>query len=43
MTKIVNDNVVYARLVLLFEGKRDSVTDEVKDEIQDIVKDEEKA
>lgn len=33
MTKIVNDNVVYARLVLLFEGKRDAVVDEVKDEI----------
>ena len=43
MTKIVNDNVVYARLVLLFEGKRDAVTDDVKEEVQDIVKDEEKA
>lgn len=33
MTKICNDNVVYARLVLLFEGKRDAVVDEVKEEI----------
>ena len=43
MTKIVNDNVIYAQLMLLFEGKRDTVTDEIKEEIQDIVKDEEKA
>lgn len=43
MTKIVNDNVIYARLVHLFEGKRDAVTDELKDEITDIMKDEEKA
>ena len=43
MTKIVNDNVIYARLVHLFEGKRDAVNDELKDEITDIMKDEEKA
>ena len=33
MTKIVNDNQIYARLVLLFEGKRDTITDDMKDEI----------
>ena len=43
MTKIVNDNVIYAQLVLLFEGKRDAVVDEIKEQVQDIVKDEEKA
>ena len=43
MTKIVNDNQIYARLVLLFEGKRDTITDDLKDEIQSIMLDEEKA
>ena len=28
MTKIVNDNQIYARLVLLFDGRRDNVTDD---------------
>ena len=43
MTKIVNDNQIYARLVLLFEGKRDTITDDLKDEIQSVMGDEEKA
>ena len=43
MTKIVNDNQIYARLVLLFEGKRDSCVDDMKDEIQTVMGDEEKA
>ena len=43
MTKIVNDNQIYARLVLLFDGKRDNITDDVLDDIKDIMLDEEKA
>jgi len=43
MTKIVNDNGIYARLVNLFEGKRDNCTDENKEEIAAIMLDEEKA
>ena len=42
MTKIVNDNQIYARLVLLFDGRRDNCTDEMKEDMQDIMKDEEK-
>ena len=33
LTKIVNDNTIYAKLVNLFDGKRESVTEELKDEI----------
>jgi nucleolar protein 56 len=43
MTKVVNDNTIYARLVNLFSANRDNVTDELKDEIQSITLDEEKA
>ena len=43
MTKIVNDNGIYARLVNLFEGKRDNCTDENKEDIAAIMLDEEKA
>jgi nucleolar protein 56 len=43
MTKIVNDNQIYARLVLLFDAKRDACNDEALDEIKDIMLDEEKA
>ena len=41
--KIVNDNTIYAKLVYLFDGKRDNVTDEAKDDIAAITMDEEKA
>jgi len=41
--KIVNDNTIYAKLVNLFDGKRDTVTDELKEEITGITMDEEKA
>ena len=43
MMKVVNDNQIFARLILLFKGKRDTATDEVKEEIQAIMLDEEKA
>lgn len=31
LTKVVNDNAIYARLVSLFDGKRDNITDDIKD------------
>ena len=43
LTKIVNDNTIYAKLVNLFDGKRETVTDDLKDEITAITLDEEKA
>ena len=43
MTKIVNDNTIYAKLVFLLGANREKVTDELKDEIQAITLDEEKA
>lgn len=43
LTKIVNDNTIYAKLVNLFDGKRESVTEELKDEISAITMDEGKA
>lgn len=43
MTKICNDNQIYAKLVLLFDAKRDACNDEALDEIKDIMLDEEKA
>jgi len=43
MTKIVNDNQIYARLVYLFDGKRDPICDDLKEEITAILLDEEKA
>lgn len=42
LTKIVNDNTIFAKLVHLIEN-RDGVTDERKDEITEVVLDEEKA
>lgn len=42
LTKIVNDNTIFAKLVHFVEN-RDGITDERKDEITDIVLDEEKA
>ena len=43
MTKIVNDNQIYARLVNLFEAKRDNVVEGLQEEIEAITKDEERA
>jgi nucleolar protein 56 len=43
MTKVVNDNTIYAKLVHLLGANRDNVTDELKDEIQAVTLDEEKA
>ena len=43
MHKIVNDNTIYAKLVNLFDGKRDTINDELKEEIAAITMDEEKA
>jgi len=42
LTKIVNDNNIFSKLVLLVE-KRDNITDEMKDEILAIVLDDDKA
>jgi len=43
LTKIVNDNAIYARLVNLCDAKRDNITDDLKDEIAAITLDKEKA
>jgi nucleolar protein 56 len=43
MTKIVNDNHIYAKLVLACEANRENVKDDLKDELQAITLDEEKA
>jgi len=42
LTKIVNDNNIFSKLVPLVE-KRDNITDEMKDEILAIVLDDDKA
>jgi len=42
LTKIVNDNNIFSKLVYLME-KRDNITDEMKEQITDIVLDDEKA
>jgi len=42
LTKIVNDNNIFSKLVLLME-KRDNINDEMKERITDIVLDDEKA
>jgi nucleolar protein 56 len=42
LTKIVNDNAIFSKLVFLME-KRDNITDEMKERITDIVLDDEKA
>lgn len=43
MTKIVNDNHVYAKIVTLLEAKRDNINDDLKDELAAVTMDEEKA
>lgn len=43
LTKIVNDNAIYARLVNLCDARRDNFTEEISDEIAAITLDEEKA
>jgi len=43
LTKIVNDNGIYARMVNLCDARRDNLTEDLKDEIQAITLDEEKA
>ena len=43
LTKIVNDNTIYARLVNLCDARRDNFTEEISDEIAAITRDEEKA
>ena len=43
MTKIVNDNQIYAKLVFACEANRENVKDDLKEEIQAITLDEEKA
>ena len=43
LTKLVNDNQIYAKLVYLFNASRDNVTDEHKEEIEAITMDEERA
>lgn len=43
LTKIVNDNHIYARLVNLFQGSRDNVTDEALEDIQAVMMDDDKA
>lgn len=43
LTKIVNDNQIYARIVDLLDAKRENVTDELKEELTQVLLDEEKA
>lgn len=43
LTKVVNDNAIYARLVSLFDGKRDAAVEDFKSEIEALVLDENKA
>ena len=43
LTKIVNDNAIYARLVNLCDARRDNFTEDISDEIQAITLDEDKA
>ena len=43
LTKIVNDNAIYARLVNLCDARRDNFTEEISDQIAAITLDEEKA
>ena len=43
LTKIVNDNTIYARIVNLCDARRDNLTEDIKEELQQIVIDEEKA
>lgn len=43
LTKIVNDNSIYARIVNLLDGKRENVTDDIKEELTQVLLDEEKS
>lgn len=43
MTKIVNDNAIYAKIVNLLQGKRANVIDEFKDTLTTVTLDEEKS
>ncbi len=43
LTKIVNDNQIYARVVNLCDARRDNLTEDIKEELESIVLDEEKA
>jgi nucleolar protein 56 len=43
LTKIVNDNAIYARLVNLCDARRDNFTEDLKEEMVDVCLDEEKA
>ena len=43
LTKIVNDNQIYARIVNMLDGKRENVNDEAKEQLTAILLDEEKA
>ena len=43
MTKIVNDNTIYAQIVNLCDARRDNLTEDIKEELESVVKDEEKA
>ena len=40
LTKIVNDNTIYAKLVYLLDANREKVTDEMKERIEEVTKDE---
>jgi len=42
LTKIVNDNTIFTKLVNKFE-KRENITDDMKEQITDVVLDDEKA
>lgn len=43
LTKIVNDNAIYARIVNLCDAKRDNITDDLKEDLTQITLDEEKS
>ena len=42
LTKIVNDNIIFSKLVHFIE-KRENINDDMKEQITDIVLDDEKA
>ena len=43
LSKIVNDNQIYARIVNLLDSKRENVTDDAKEDRTSVLLDEEKA
>ena len=43
MTKICNDNAIYAKIVKLLDGKRDNMNESIQEELNAICMDEEKA